>query len=99
MMGGYGRGYYGGANGMMGGGWLGDILFFAFGLLILAGIVLLVVWAMRTMSGGHSQAGPGAPPTQMPSQQDEACAIARKRFASGEITKEQYEEICKSLGV
>jgi putative membrane protein len=97
MMGGYGRGY-GGYNDMMGGG-LGGILFFAFGLLILVGIVLLIVWAVRTMSGGHSQSGPGAPPMQMPPQQDEACSIARKRFASGEITKEQYEEICKSLGV
>ena len=96
MMGGYGNGYYGGGGG---GGALGGILFFAFGLLILVGIVLLIVWAVRTM-GGQGHSGPGAGSAHTPQQnQDEACSIARKRFASGEITKEQYEEICKSLGV
>jgi putative membrane protein len=103
MMGGYGRGYYGGN--MMGGGWLYEIFFFCFGLLILAGIVLLIVWAVRTMSGGHGTGHAGPPlsgtsgPTKPSASQDEACAIARKRYANGEITKEQYEEICKTLGV
>jgi putative membrane protein len=100
MMGGYGGGYGGYGGSMMGGGgWLGEILFFAFGLLILIGIVLLIVWAVRTI-GGQGNSGPGAGPTQTPQQnQDEACSIARKRYASGEITKEEYEEICKALGV
>jgi uncharacterized membrane protein len=102
MMGGYGNGYYGGGGG--GGGLLGGIIFFAFGLLVLAGIVLLIVWAVRTMSGqghdhGHGHSGPPVAPTPAPPKVDEACTIARTRYASGEITKDQYEEICKTLGV
>jgi putative membrane protein len=87
---GYGQGYgYGGYGNMMGGGgWL----FLLFGLVALAGIVLLVIWAVRAMSGTGQH--PHSPP-----RVDDACAIARARFAKGEITREQYEEICKVLGV
>ncbi len=75
---------------MMGG--LGGWLFLLFGLLILAGIVLLVLWAVRSMSGSAQHPQP-------PSSTNDACAIAKTRYAKGEITKEQYEEICKTLGV
>jgi putative membrane protein len=106
MMYGYGRGY----GGMMGygGSWLLDLLWFLFLVAILAGVVILIIWVVRSMTGAHGGTGT---PTQMqqPQQQppatqagatsDEACAIARKRYASGEITKEQFEEICKTLGV
>lgn len=94
-MGYYGRGY----EGMMGGGWFSGLLFFAFAVLILAGIVLLIVWAVRSISGGHGSGQQPGPGGSAGAAQDEACAIARKRYASGEITKEQYEEICKTLGV
>jgi uncharacterized membrane protein len=88
---GWGQGYgYGGYGTMMGagGGWLS--VFFA--AIALAGIVLLVIWAVRAMSGTGQH--PHSPP-----RVDDACAIARARFAKGEITSEQYEEICKVLGV
>jgi putative membrane protein len=85
MMYGYGR-----FGNMMGG--FGGWLFLLFGLLVLAGIVLLVVWAVRA-AGGSAMHQPPARPV------DEACAIAKVRYAKGEITKEQYEEICKTLGV
>jgi putative membrane protein len=88
---GYGQGYgYGGYGNMMG-GW-GGWLFLLFGLIALAGIVLLVMWAVRSMSGSGQH-------PQTPPRVDDACAIARARFAKGEITREQYEEICKVLGV
>jgi uncharacterized membrane protein len=87
---GYGQGYGYGAYGNMMGGW-GGWLFIVFGLMVLAGIALLVVWGVRAMSGSGQH--PQAPP-----QADDACAIARARFARGEITKEQYEEICRVLG-
>jgi putative membrane protein len=83
----YGYGSYGN---MMGG--FGGWLFLLFGLLVLAGFVLLVVWAMRSMSGSAQHPQP-------PSSTGDACAIAKVRYAKGEITKEQYEEICKTLGV
>jgi uncharacterized membrane protein len=44
----------------------------------------------------HGDVGPLTPPAATP--HDEAVAIARKRFASGEITKEQFDEIVKALG-
>lgn len=85
MMGGYGAGYGG-----YGVSWLGMGMMWFFGLLVVVGIVLLVVWLAR--SAGH-QGG------QAPPRTDDACAIARARYAKGEITKEQYEELCRVLGV
>lgn len=96
MMGGYGRGIGYGYD-MMGSSWLGGLLIVLFGLLVLAGIAALIVWAVRASGGhhGHTGAGPMAPgaPTY-----DEAVATARKRFASGEITREQFDEIMAALG-
>lgn len=97
MMRGFGYGYpY-----MMGGGWWG-IVMLVFWLLVIAAIVVLIVWAVRQITG-HGQAhggGPGTPPpTATAPPKDEACEIARIRYAKGEITKEQFEEICRGLGV
>jgi len=96
MMGGYGRGYGGGYNSVGGGNWFGGILFVLFGLLICVGIVMLIIWAVRA-SGGHGASG-ATPPPAGAAGHDEAVAIAKRRLASGEITKEQYEEIMRSLG-
>lgn len=95
MMGGYGPGSGYGYN-MMNGGWFGGLLMLAFGVLVLAGIVLLVVWAVRA-SAGHGVAG-GSAPAPGAAGHDEAVAIAKRRLASGEITKEQYEELMTALG-
>lgn len=91
MMNGY-RDWGWGYDMMMGGGWLVGLLMLVFGLLVVAGIVLLVVWAVRS-SGQRDLHG-----TTLAKGPDEALAIARRRFASGEITKEQYEEIVHTLG-
>lgn len=61
---------------------------FVFWALIIAGIVVLVVWAIRTMS--RQGAGPAHGP--------DALEIARRRYASGEITKEQFEQLRNDLG-
>ena len=90
MMRGLGYGYD-----MMGGGWAGTLLMLFFGLLILAGIVLIVVWAMRS-SSGHGQPGTGSM-SHGAAPHDEAVAIAKRRFASGEIDKAQYDEIMRGL--
>lgn len=96
---GYGRFGYG--LGHMGGGWFGGLFMLFFGALVLVGIVLLVIWAVRTAGGHghgqvHGQAGMMAP-TSGAAGHDEAFAIAKRRFASGEITKEQYDEIMGAL--
>ena len=91
MMGRYDWGY-----GMMDSGWLGGLLMLLFGALIVAGIVLLIVWAVRQSSGHTATGGSAAPRTD--AGQDEAVAIAKRRLASGEITTEQYEELMRLLG-
>ena len=68
-----------------------------FGLLVLAGLVLLVVWAVRAASG-HGHATPGGSGMSGSVGHDEALAIAKKRLASGEITAEQYRDIMQALG-
>jgi|DewCreStandDraft_1066081.scaffolds.fasta_scaffold00013_106 putative membrane protein len=75
--------------GMMGGWWAGAnpwwaILGVAFWLLMLAGITLLVVWAIRQV--GPDQAG-----------SRRALEILKERYARGEITREQYEQIRRDL--
>lgn len=91
----YGSGY----NNMMGGGWFGWLLWAFFGLLVLVGVVVLVIWVVRSMSGHQSPPGQTQHPT--PSGRpghEEAIAIARRRLASGEITKEEYDGIIQALG-
>lgn len=92
----YGRGYGNGFNGMMGGAGFGGLLTLLFGLLVIAGIVLLVIWAVRASAGHHGQPGPTPPSANV--GHDEAVAVAKRRLASGEITSEQYEEIMRALG-
>ena len=89
-----GRGY---GYDMMGGyGWSGALLPIFFGALVVAGIVLLIIWAVKA-SAHHPSAGAGTPPSEAVGH-DEAVAIARRRLASGDITKDQYDEIMSALG-
>lgn len=74
-----------------GGGWIGMVAMMLFGLLFLVGIVLLIVWLVRNSAGG------GAGPMHRSGTQ-EACDIAKLRYARGEITKEQFDEICRGVG-
>jgi uncharacterized membrane protein len=102
MMRGYGlyNGY-----GMMGGGGLGMLFIGLLWLLFVVGIVVLVVVMVRR-AAGHShggmmhgmQGGMMGGTTPVGPAHDEAVAIARRRLASGEITKEQFDELMQSLG-
>lgn len=89
---------YGYRGGMPGGIGASEILFLVFGALVVAGIVVLIVWAFRSSHGqGTATTGSGA--TAGPSVgHDEAVAIAKRRLANGEINKEQYDEIMTALG-
>jgi uncharacterized membrane protein len=92
MMGYRDGGYYGD---MMGAGWVGGLLMFVFAAFVIAGFVLLVIWAVRA-SSGHTVGGSAVLPGTM--GHHDAVAIAKKRLASGEITAEQYDEIMSRLG-
>jgi len=69
---------------MMGGfGWIGLI----FNLLILIGIVVLIVWAVNRFSSGWNQSNKSQSPRE----------ILQARYARGEITREQYQQMMKDL--
>jgi putative membrane protein len=70
---------------MGGGGWLWALG----GLVVLIALVVLVVWAVNTMS--RASRGPV-------DRRPQPLEILRERFARGEITKEQFEEAKRTLG-
>lgn len=108
--------------------WLWMLMMMIFGLLVVIGIVLLIVWAIRQgehHDGGYRQQGPGgqhygrqqhqqwqpAPPGAIvpggpgggqgmhgAQPRDPAVDAARERYARGEITKEQLDEVMRNLG-
>lgn len=90
-----GRGYGYGYN-MMGGGWIGGLVMLLFAALLVAGAVLLVIWAIRASGGHHASAGTASTPGS--AGHDEAVAIAKRRLASGEILAAEYDEIMRALG-
>jgi putative membrane protein len=61
-----------------------------FGMLMMVafwgGIIWLIVWAVRRSTGSSQVEGRNA------------LDIAKERYARGEITREQFEEIKKNLG-
>lgn len=92
------RGFGLNGYGMMGGFgmWFVGLLW----LLFIVAIIVAIVMMSRRMHGhGYmGMQGPGPSATPPAAGHDEAVAIARKRFAAGEITKEQFDEMMKTLG-
>jgi putative membrane protein len=81
---GHGPGMMGGAYGM---GWFGGIIMIAFWIAVIIGIVLLIRWLIistRTTSHGTSSG-------------ESALEILKKRYARGEINKEEFEEKKRDL--
>ncbi len=72
--------------GMMGGGW------FMWLLLIL--LVVLVVWTFRALASGASGPTRNEPP---PTERETPQAILQNRYARGEISREEYEQIRSDL--
>ena len=81
-------------HGWYGGGvsWIGMIFGALFSLALLVGLILLIVWGIRRLAGGNHQHA--APPAQV---QSPAKEILQARYARGEITREQYQEILADL--
>ncbi len=70
-------------------GWLWMIMGFLFMAAFWVGVVLLIIYGIRALSrSGSSGSGRG------PSALD----IAMTRYARGEISKEEYEQLKRDLG-
>jgi putative membrane protein len=66
------------------------------GVLLLVGIALLVLVAVRMFTGSSSHGGVQGPPGPYPGR-SRARQILDERFARGELTAEQYREQLKVL--
>lgn len=84
---------------MMGGGWMhgfgglgliGGIIGLVLNLALIVGIILLVVWAVKRFTSGTSF-NPGLG-YQSPRE------ILQARYARGEITRDQYQQMLQDLG-
>ena len=83
MMGGYG---------MFGSfGWIGMILNLVLTLAVIGGFVWLIVWAVRRSGGNSAQTG--TTNLSGPSAKE----IAQARYAKGEISRDEYQQILADL--
>lgn len=82
MMGGYGG--YGMGYGM---GWFGGLIMIVFWVLVIVGLVFLIRWLAASTKGETRGASTGESPLD----------ILKKRYARGEINKEEFEEKKKDL--
>jgi putative membrane protein len=87
----HGWGFYGGLGGF---NWIGMIVGGIFTLIILVLLILLIIWIIRRLSGRHMggyhymQGGMGG---------QSAKEILQMRYAKGEITQEQYQQMLAEL--
>jgi putative membrane protein len=88
MMPGFGWGGYGSF------GLIGGIIGLLVTMIILIGLVVLVVWAVRRITG--SQQGSLYPTSQNPNALT-AGEILAQRYARGEITREQYQQMLEDI--
>lgn len=85
-------GYCGGFNMMLGG-----LLFFILLIVLIGGIVWLVTMLARREPGASAVRVPTN--TNASVSNSNLLAILQTRYAKGEITKEQFEEMKRELGV
>lgn len=85
--GGMGPGMMGGYGGGYGMGFFGILIMAAFWIAVIAGIIFLVRWlAVSSRTGA-----------QEPKAGDSAREILKRRYARGEINREEFEEKKKDL--
>jgi len=82
---------YGMMNGWFGGmGWIGGLIGMIINLAIIVGVVVLIVWAVRRFTSGAAN-GRQSGGNQSPRE------ILQARYARGEITREQYQQMLSDL--
>ena len=85
MMGGGGM-----MNGFGGFSLLGGLIGLIFNLAIIVGIVILIVWAVKRFTGGSAN-------LNQPSGGQSPREILQARYARGEITRDQYQQMLSDL--
>ncbi len=83
MLGYGGSGVFGGVFGMV----IGTLIW----VLIIAGIVFLVIWLMKNYNGQQKSGRQNKETPETPME------ILRRRYAEGDITKREFEEMKKEL--
>jgi len=78
-------------GGMMSGFGFGGLIGLIFNLVIIIGIVILVVWAVKRFTGS-SVSGNQTSGSQSPRE------ILQARYARGEINRDQYQQMLQDLG-
>jgi putative membrane protein len=79
-------------GGMMNGfGFGGMLIGLLFNVAVVVGIVLLVVWAVKRFAGGAANSNQTTG-SQSPRE------ILQVRYARGEVTREQYQQMLQDLG-
>jgi len=74
-------------------GWIGMILGLVIMIALITGFVILVIWAIRRMSGNSTH-------IQYPvSKELTAKDIAKTRYAKGEISREEYQQLLSDIGL
>ncbi len=73
-------------------GWIVMILQLVITVAVIVGLVLLVVWAVRRIGRMNTPSGPQNLPGQS------AREMAQARYAKGEISREEYQQILADLG-
>ena len=84
----------GGMMGGFGGGF--DLIGLLLNLVVIVGIVVLVIWAVRQFSSNGQGAGLLGQQNDRPTEAAPR-AIVEERYARGEITREQYQDILSDL--
>jgi len=73
-------------------GWIGMILGLVIMIALITGFVILVIWAIRRMSGNTNH-------IQYPvSKELTAKDIAKARYAKGEISREEFQQLLSDIG-
>lgn len=76
---------------MMGYGWIGWLVGGLVMLLFWGGLIALVVFTVRTLSGANRNQDTKAP------SEETALDILKRRYAQGEIDKAEYEAIRRDI--
>jgi uncharacterized membrane protein len=66
------------------------------GMLLIVGLVVVAAVAAYTYLRRRDEEGGSRPPSS-PDAGEEALDIARRRYAAGEITREEFEQILEDL--